>query len=221
MNELLGRIFDAIGNPVLVAVVASFALTVFILWKLYEKQRELFQTHYEKQTELFQTQHDFIQQRMDIYKKENEELRGQIQAFRDENERLRTASSMIVGAVDELRAQPLLSQKQLDELQTISESAKLAVEQSLPATKNLIENSSRMIQAVQQIASANEQALQIQIGGFDNLQRAIRERAADNEIAVIVQELIHRVGESQRELSDSVRELEERARSIGSAPSRH
>jgi hypothetical protein len=166
----------------------SFALTVLILWRLYDKQREL-----------FQTQTEFIRERMDLYKQENEELRRQILAFRDENERLRNASSMIVDAVDDLRAQLLLSQKHLDELQTISEAAKMAVEQSLPATKKVIENSSRMIEAVQRIARANEQALEIQIGGFNNLQRAIRERAADKEIAAIVQELIHLVGESQRD----------------------
>jgi hypothetical protein len=203
MTELLGRILDAIGNPVLVAVIASFALTVLILWRLFDKQREL-----------FKTQNEFIRERMDLYKQENEELRRQILTFRSENERLRNTSSMIVDAVDELRAQPLLSQKQLDELQTISEAAKKAVEQSLPATKEVIVNSSRMIEAVQQIARTNEQALEIQIGGFNNLQRAIRDRSSDKEIAAIVQELIHLVGESQRELSDSVKNLEERARSI-------
>ena len=152
---------------------------------------------------------------MDLYKQENEELRRQLLTFRSENERLRNTSSMIVDAVGELRAQPLLSQKQLDELQTISEAAKKAVEQSLPATKEVIANSSRMIEAVQQIARTNEQALEIQIGSFNHLQRAIRERSSDTEIAVIVQELIHLVGESQRELSDSIRNLEERARVIG------
>ena len=203
MIELLGRILDAIGNPVLVAVIASFALTVLILWRLFDKQREL-----------FKTQNEFIRERMDLYKQENEELRRQLLTFRSENERLRNASSMIVGAVDELRAQPLLSQKQLDELQKISEAAKKAVEQSLPATKEVIANSSRMIEAVQRIARTNEQALEIQIGGFNHLQQAIRERSPDTEIAAVVQELIHLVGESQRELSDSIRNLEERARSI-------
>jgi hypothetical protein len=205
MTDLLGRIFDAIGNPVLIAVIASFALTVLILWKLFDKQREL-----------FQTQTEFIRERMDLYKQENEELRRQILTFRSENERLRQASSMIVDAVDELRAQPLLSQKQLDELQTISSAAKMAVERSLPATKEVIANSSRMIEAVQLIARANEQALEIQIAGFNNLQQAIRERAEDKEIAAVVQEFIHLVGESQRGLNNSIRDLEERARLLRS-----
>jgi len=205
MTDLLGRIFDAIGNPVLIAVIASFALTVLILWKLFDKQREL-----------FQTQTEFIRERMDLYKQENEELRRQILTFRSENERLRKASSMIVDAVDELRAQPLLSQKQLDELQIISSAAKMAVERSLPATKEVIENSSRMIEAVQLIARANEQALEIQVAGFNNLQQAIRERAEDKEIAAIVQEFIHLVGQSQGGLSNSIRDLEERARSLRS-----
>jgi hypothetical protein len=43
-----------------------------------------------------------------------------------------------------------------------------------------------MIEAVQQIARTNERALEIQIGGFDHLQRAIRERSPDKEIAAIV-----------------------------------
>jgi hypothetical protein len=212
MTELLGRIFDGIGNPVLIAVIASFALTALILWKLFDKQRELF----DKQRELFQDQTEFIRERMDLYKQENEELRRQLVTFRSENERLRNTSSMIVDAVDELRAQPLLSQKQLDQLQVISETAKIAIEQSLPATRKVIENSSRMIEAVQQIANNNEQALEIQIVGFDNLQRAIRERAPDKEIAAIVKELIHLVGESQRGLSNHIRDLEERARAISS-----
>lgn len=203
MTDLLGRIFDAIGNPVLVAVIASFALTVLILWRLFDKQREL-----------FQTQTEFIRERMDLYKQENEELRRQILTFRSENERLRNSSSMIVNAVEELRAQPLLSQKQLDELQAISEAAQKAVEQSLPATKQVIENSSRMIEAVQRIAMTNAQALEIQMEGFTNLQLAIKERAADKEIAAIVKELIHLVGQSQERLSISIRDLEERARSI-------
>jgi type II secretory pathway pseudopilin PulG len=203
MTELLKRILDAIGNPVLVAVIASFALTVLILWRLFEKQREL-----------FKTQHEFIRERMDLYRLENEELRRQILTFRNENERLRSTSSMIVNAVDELRAQPLLGQKQLEELQTISEAAKKAVEESLPATKEVIENSSRMIEAVQQIARTNEQALNIQIEGFGQLQHAIRERASDKEILAIVQDLIHLVGESQRGLGDSIRDLEERALSM-------
>lgn len=203
MTELLKTIFDAIGNPVLVAIIASFALTVLILWRLFEKQREL-----------FKTQHEFIRERIDLYKQENDELRRQIQSFRNENERLRSASSMIVEAVDELRAQPLLGQKQLDELQAISEAAKKAVEQSLPATKEVIENSSRMIEAVQQIAITNERALNVQIEGFAQLQGAIRERASDQQILAIVQELIHVVGENQRGLGDSIRELEERAQAL-------
>lgn len=203
MTELLKRIFDAIGNPVLVAIIASFALTVLILWRLFEKQREL-----------FKTQHEFIRERIDLYKQENEELRRQIQAFRNENERLRSASSMIVDAVDELRAQPLLGQKQLNELQAISEAATKAVEQSLPATKEVIDNSSRMIEAVRNIAITNERALKIQIEGFAQLQAATRERASDQEILAIVQELIHVVGENQRGLGDSIRNLEERADAI-------
>src|SRR5580765_8602869 len=120
MIELLKRLLDIIANPVLVAVIVSFVMTVLILWRLFEKQ------------------HDFIKERVELLRQENEDLRRQIQIFKEENERLRNASSMIVTAVDELRAQPLLSQKQLEELHTISEAARKAVEQSLPATREVI-----------------------------------------------------------------------------------
>lgn len=206
MTELLSRILDALGNPVLIAVAANFVLTILLLWKFYEKQREL-----------FLTQTEFIRDRIELYKQENEELRRQIQTFREENERLRKTSSLIVNAVDDLRAQPLLSQKQLDELQTISNAARIAVEQSLPATKEMLENSVHIIDAVHRIAQANEKTLQIQIAGFNNLERAVQERAGDQEIAAIVQELVHLVGESQRGLGARIRDLEERAGALSDA----
>jgi ABC-type transporter Mla subunit MlaD len=171
-------------------------LTLVVLWKLFEKQ------------------HDFIKERVELLRQENEDLRKQIQIFREENERLRNTSSMIVRAVDQLQSQPILGQKQLEELYGVSEAIKKAVEQNLPASRALIESTQSVTHELRKIAELNELSIVNQSQMIDNLQRAIKRRASDEDILMIVQQLIRIVGQSQRQLGESVSNLEQQTEAL-------
>jgi len=196
MADLIGKLLSIISDPVVITVIVSFGITITVLWKLFEKQ------------------HEFIRERVELLRQENEDLRRQIQIFREENERLRKASAMLVNAIEDLRAQPLLTQKQLDELRTISETAKQAADQSLPATRALIDRSSLLVDEIRHIVKINEHSLMIQKDGFNQLAAALERRASNQEIIKILGDLIEIVGHSQQKLGDGIMQLEERARKL-------
>jgi len=196
MTGLIERLLNAISNPVIVTIIISFILTLIVLWKLFEKQ------------------HDFIKERVELLRQENEDLRKQIQIFREENERLRNASSIIVRAVDQLQSQPILGQKQLEELHGISESIKKAVEQNLPASRALIESAQSITDELRKIAELNELSIGNQSDMIHGLQYAIEKRASDADILLIVQQLINVVGQSQQQLGGSISKLEQQAQAL-------
>jgi hypothetical protein len=146
---------------------------------------------------LFEKQHEFIRERVELLRQENEDLRHQILIFRDENERLKKVTMMLTSTIDDLRAQPLLTQNQLDEIRKVSETAIRAAEQSIPITNKLVQ--------------LNENLFITQREGFNQLAYALERKAPYLEIVDIVQELIRIVGKNQQNLSENIRQLEERA----------
>lgn len=179
MPELISRLLNIISDPVIVIVIISFGITITVLWKLFEKQ------------------HEFIRERVELLRQENEDLRRQILIFRDENERLKKVGTMLTSAIDDLRAQPLLTQKQLDEVNRVSETAIRAAEQSIPITNML--------------AQVSENIFIAQRDGFTQLAEALERKAPYFEVVNIVQELIRIVGRNQESLTENIRQLEARA----------
>jgi hypothetical protein len=211
MIELLGKLLDRI-DPVLAAVIISFVLTIFVLWRFFGKQHEF-----------FREQADTWKQDASLWKQDNEELRkqiqffrGEIQLFKEENDRLRKASSMLVVAVEQIQAQPLLGEQQIEELRMIAETAKRAVLENLPVTNEVVKSSIRIFEAVQEINRMNEISLSIQKEGFGKLENAIRESASNQDVIAITQQLIHLIGENQRGLADRIMELDQQARELSS-----
>lgn len=214
MTDLLGKLLDKIADPVLVAVIISSVLVIFVLWRFFGKHYDFVEGQVDILKKVNEESQKFIRERVDMLRQENEDLRKQIQIFRDENERLRKASSMLAEAVEQIRAQPLLSKQQVEELHVISERAEKAAEANLPATREVIESSLRLIQAVRQIENLNEMSLSIQEQGFSRLERAITERSSDRDVIEIVQQLIHLIGESQHTLGGRIMQLEDQARKL-------
>src|SRR5712664_4878476 len=103
MTELFLKLLDKIKDPVLVAILISFLLVVFILWRLFGKQHEFIQERVEILRRENEDLQRFVRDRVEILRQENDDLRKQIQIFRDENERLRTASSNLVVAVRQIQ----------------------------------------------------------------------------------------------------------------------
>jgi hypothetical protein len=214
MTDLLGKLLDKIADPVLVTVIISSVLVVFLLWRFFGKHYEFVRGQVDILKQVNEESQKFIRERVDMLRQENEDLRKQIQIFRDENERLRKASSMLAEAVEQIRAQPLLTEQQLEELHVISERAKQAAENNVPATREVLESSLRLIEAVREMENISGMSLNIQREGFSRLEHAISERAPNREVIEIVQQLIHLIGESQHTLGDRIMQLEEQARRL-------
>ena len=81
-----------------------------------------------------------------------------------------------------------------------------------PLFKSALEESASVWQRTGEVP--NEQSLSIQSEGFHNLQRAITERASDQEILKIIQRLIHLFGESQRGIGRGIEDLEQQAHDL-------
>ncbi|HJP95835.1 MAG TPA: hypothetical protein VJ843_00530 [Candidatus Saccharimonadales bacterium] len=201
MAELLKKLLETASNPVIVIIILLFALTITVLWRLFEKQHDFIRERVEL---LFQKQHDFIRERLEILKTENEHLQRQVKSFREDNEKLhlqmqvfreennqlRKASSAIVRAVEDLQKQPLLYQQHIDEINTLT----------------------------REVAESLQRNASIQLEAFyslrEDLKRAVRERASEEDIVSIIQELVSIVGYSQRESSERIIDLGTKVRKL-------
>ncbi|MBI4469735.1 MAG: hypothetical protein HY650_10485 [Acidobacteria bacterium] len=101
MDTLLEKLLEVIGDPVIIAVVLAFGITIGVLWRLFTKQ------------------HEFIRERVELLRQENQDLRKQVEQLRTENERLKNLSSQIQAVVVTLREQSSISENALERIVSV------------------------------------------------------------------------------------------------------
>ena len=186
MVELLSKIVGLVRDPVLVAVVLSFGLTVILIWKLFDKQYE------------------FVQARLDMMQRENEELRKQIAVFRQENERLRQATQMISIVVEDLRAQPQKIERQLAEIDTLG--SQLA--KGMTARDAQVEQLKSFFDATLiAISNQNSQFTTIQ-SGFERLELALQKLGPSRELVQLIRQTLQALRDNQHRSLASLDEIE-------------
>lgn len=98
MDTLLEKLFSVVSDPVVIAVIIAFGITIGVLWRLFTKQ------------------HDFIRERLELLRQENQDLRTHIDELRTENERLKSLSGQIQAIVVTLREQSSMSEEVLGQI---------------------------------------------------------------------------------------------------------
>jgi hypothetical protein len=98
MDVLLKKLLEIVSDPIIIAIILAFGITIGILWRLFAKQ------------------HEFIRERVDLLRQENQDLRRHIEELRTENERLKSLSGQIQAVVVTLREQSSMSENALERI---------------------------------------------------------------------------------------------------------
>jgi len=98
MDTFIEKLLTVVGDPVIIAIILAFGITIGVLWRLFTKQ------------------HEFIRERLDLLRQENQDLRQHIEALRTENERLKSLSGQIQAVVVTLREQSSVSENALQRI---------------------------------------------------------------------------------------------------------
>jgi chromosome segregation ATPase len=193
MVELFSKFVSLFRDPVLIAVVVSFGLTLFVVWKLFDKQYE------------------FVKARLDMLLKENEDLRKQIELFRQENDRLRQSTKMISIVVEDLRTQPQKIEKQLAGIDTLHSQLVRGLTASEAQAQQL---RSFLSDLLNEVSSQNVAAAHIQKEAFYRLEAAISNLAPQRELIDLIRHMFSALRDNQIHSMKTLEEIERQAAAL-------
>jgi hypothetical protein len=197
MDKLFEKIFSIIGDPTIIAIISAFAITIIILWRIFDKQ------------------HQFIKERLDLMRQENADLRKQLSSFKEENEKLKNVTNSLKIFSNTLQKQPLLSEETTISLKILSDKTKNIMECNDDLKQSIYSAINSMQSGIESMNYSSEKSSKYILEGIRELEHVVVKKERTNEeISIVVNKLVDYIAISESEKKERLTNLKEMAQKL-------